>query len=289
MPNSDKILYYLGALYQETNEFEASLGYYNQINKDSPLFLESNLQIAKILGSQASLDNSKNKETQFLSFVSEMKDKFPENKLDFVVIKANFYENREDYKSAINVLNEFQEHKNFLEEHYYYLASLYEKTKMFNESFNLINKLLVKNPDNPNALNFLGFSLLEQEKDFSQAFTYISKAIKLKPEDGYIRDSLGWYYFKVGQYEQSLKELRAAREKIDNDVVISKHLAVVLQALKKYNEAKKFYVEALKNSKVQTDRNDVLKAMEELEVLRSPASKGTVTAVESQPGITGNK
>ena len=160
---------------------------------------------------------------------------------------------------------------------------------MFDESFNLINKLLVKNPDNPNALNFLGFSLLEQDKDLPQAYNYISKAIKLKPDDGYIRDSLGWYYFKVGQYEQSLKELRAAREKIENDVVISKHLAVVLQALKKYNEAKKFYVEALKNSKVQADRNDVLKAMEELEVLRSPASTGVVKDSADNSFPTNNK
>ncbi|MFN8369143.1 MAG: tetratricopeptide repeat protein [Bacteriovoracaceae bacterium] len=289
VPNSDKILYYLGALHQETNDLEDSLKYYNQIGKDSPLFLETNLQIAKILGALASQDSAGKRDSEFLGFVSEMKEKFPDNKLDFVVIKANFYENKEDYKNAIKVLNEFQEQKNFLEEHYYYLASLYEKTKMFDESFNLINKLLVKNPDNPNALNFLGFSLLEQDKDLPQAYNYISKAIKLKPDDGYIRDSLGWYYFKIGQYEQSLKELRAAREKIENDVVISKHLAVVLQALKKYNEAKKFYVEALKNSKVQADRNDVLKAMEELEVLRSPASTGVVKDSADNSFPTNNK
>lgn len=75
----------------------------------------------------------------------------------------------------------------------------------------------------------------------------------MKPDDGYIRDSLGWYHYKMGNFDQALREVKKAWELVKTDVVITKHLAVVYQALKQYRMAK-YYVEALKHCKLESER-----------------------------------
>jgi tetratricopeptide (TPR) repeat protein len=137
----------------------------------------------------------------------------------------------------------------------------------------LVTKILEKDPNNPHALNFLGYSFLEKKENMEKAFEYISKAVKLKPDDGYIRDSLAWYYFTVGKYQDALKEAKKAFELVKSDVIISKHLAKIYESLKNYEKAKEFYAEALKNAKVQNEREDVLKQINELEKNRLPASE----------------
>ena len=104
------------------------------------------------------------------------------------------------------------------------------------------------------------------------AFDYISKALKLRPNDGFIRDSMGWYYYKTGDLKKALVEIKKAWELVKSDTVIARHLAIVYQDLKKYNLAKKYLVEALKYCKQEEERKKVLKAIENLEQLRLPAS-----------------
>ena len=70
-------------------------------------------------------------------------------------------------------------------------------------------------------MNFLGYSLLEQNKDLDLALSYIKKAVELKPEDGFIRDSLGWYYYKTGNLELALVEIKKAWDAVKTDVVIT--------------------------------------------------------------------
>ena len=134
--------------------------------------------------------------------------------------------------------------------------------------------LLKDDPNNAHALNFLGYSLLERGGSKEEAYNYISKAVSLSPEDGYIRDSLGWYYYHVGEFEKALAEIEKAWSLVKNDVVIIKHLAIVNKELKKYDEAKSYYMEALKYCKLKSERDEVLKELNTLEEVRLPASGG---------------
>ena len=90
-------------------------------------------------------------------------------------------------------------------------------------------------------------------------------AIKLRPEDGYIRDSLGWYYFKVGDYNKALKEIKKAWEKEKTDVTITLHLALIYQKQKNISMAEKYFAEALKNCKLESEKAQVQQAMAGLE------------------------
>lgn len=133
--------------------------------------------------------------------------------------------------------------------------------------------MLDSNPENADALNFIGYSMLERGGDLEAAYGYIRKAIELKPNDSTIRDSLGWYYYKKGQFEKAYKEIKTAWKDLKDDLVVTKHLALVYKAMKRYDKAKEFYVEALRNVETVTDREELLRELESIETLRYPASE----------------
>ncbi len=279
VPGSNRVLYYLGSLYQQTQDYEVAIEYFSKISDESPLFYDSSIQVAQLLRKLANhsfLDKSSQDEkamNRFIVFASQRIERHQELKVELSIMLATFYESRNEIKEAIKTLSSIKGLKGYEEGHEYYLASLYEKLKDYKTARGLIVRMLEKNPKNPHALNFLGYSLLDTGDDLEKAYSLIAQALSLKPDDGYIRDSLGWYYYKIGRYRDALREIRKARRLVKDDAVIIKHLAMVYQKLNKYDQAKKYFVEALGHCKYESEKNEVRKAIENLESLRLPASK----------------
>ncbi|MAE57293.1 MAG: hypothetical protein CME69_00350 [Halobacteriovorax sp.] len=274
VPESDKVLYYLASLYQHSEENESAIEYYSKISSESPLFYDSNLQVARILNVMALKDNLIGKsegEKRLFSFVKKDHES-SQLSLELKVVLAEYYESSNRPKDAIRVLEKLSQSDDFSKSHKYRLAILYEQTKDYESSDKIMLNMIKKNPENADALNFLGYSMLERGDDIESAYKYIEKAIKLKPHDSTIRDSLGWYYYKKGEYKKAYKEIKAAWQDLRDDLVVTKHLALVYKALKKYDKAKEFYVEALRNVDSVTDREELLKELESIETLRLPAS-----------------
>lgn len=266
VPDSDKVLYYLGALYQEIQDYPQAIQYFGQIASESPLFHDGHLQIANMLHAWASEEPEKGEE--FLHFTSQAIEHNQDLKFDFVVLQASYYEEREDYARAVELMKSLHDQERFSEGHRYYLAALLEKSGEHRESLAQIQEILKTNPNHAHALNFLGYSLLEKGEDLSLAYEYIQRAVELEPEDGYIRDSLGWYYYKMGEYAKALKEIQRAWELVQSsDPIISKHLAIVYQALENYDMARKFYREAISLCRSEAERHSIVKALERLDNL----------------------
>jgi tetratricopeptide (TPR) repeat protein len=277
VPDSDKILYYLASLHLQTQEINEALDYFSRIPENSTLFLESSFQIAQILQVMAYSEylqgNEGEKAAQYKKFIKDIVGKYPVVAVELSSNIAFYYENTGNLKEAISSLGAWRGKEGFTENHDYYLASLHEKAKDFNSSREIIESLIEKNPENAHALNFLGYSLVERGIEMEHAYGLIKKAVSLKPEDGYIRDSLGWYYYKTGQYDKALEHIKKAWELTKNDVVITKHLALVYKELKEFEQAKRFYLEALRHCKVESERKEVINALKGLEDVRMPASQ----------------
>ena len=278
LPESDRILYYLGAVYQETLDYEDAVKYYSRINTSSSLYIDSSLQIAQILNLMA-LSHDENtservdKEKSLFSFIEDRSEKEQKLLVELAIVKASYFEATEKYDKSIKIMREISTKKEFNEGHEYYLATLLEKNNEYPEAKRIMMEMVKKNPQNAHAWNFLGYSMMERGEDLKQAFKYISKAVNIRPDDGFIRDSMGWYYYKIGQYKKALKQLQKARQSVPNDGVITKHLAMAYQALKKYELAKKYYIEALKKSKAKSDKVDIQRALDGLKTNRLPASE----------------
>ena len=273
-PHPDEIKGWAKIGEEVTDELDSAVESFQKIGPASPLFVDSSIQIAKILNLQAQYKNSikdKSGQKKFVAFVNKVKGSSQELHLELAVQLASYFESQLETKSAIKTMEEVMDFKGFVDSHIFYLAALYDKEKNYVNADRMILRILKKDPENAHALNFLGYSLLERNEDMVKAFEYISKAVKLKPQDGYIRDSLGWYYYKNGQLKKALVEIKKAWELVQTDVVITKHLAIIHKDLNNFEEAKKYYFKALAQCKNESERQEVIGDLQDLEGVRLPA------------------
>ena len=286
VPESDKVLYYLGVIYQEVEEYERAVSMFVRIPKESALYFESSIQTAQILKGLA-INNQENG-PRFLGFVDERSRANSNSssssssnsnsslELELQMIKGQYYELSDRVEEGIEAIERMAARSDFTNSQRYYLAILHDRVKNYQRSIKLIQQILQNDSSNSHAWNFIGYSYLERGADMDKAYEYISKAVKLNPKDGHIRDSLGWYFYKIGKLQRALKELKLAYELVNDDSTISKHLALVYEALNRYDLAKDFYLKALKLVKGQSEKDEVqqsLKRIDLLEQKRYPASR----------------
>jgi tetratricopeptide (TPR) repeat protein len=87
----------------------------------------------------------------------------------------------------------------------------------------LLHALELK-PDQPLVLNYLGYSWIDKGENLERGLKMIEKAVELRPEDGYIVDSLGWAHYRVGDYSSAVQYLEKAIELVPEDPTINDHL-----------------------------------------------------------------
>jgi tetratricopeptide (TPR) repeat protein len=87
----------------------------------------------------------------------------------------------------------------------------------------LLHALELK-PDQPLVLNYLGYSWIDKGENLERGLKMIEKAVEMRPEDGYIVDSLGWAHYRVGDYSSAVQYLEKAIELVPEDPTINDHL-----------------------------------------------------------------
>ena len=93
------------------------------------------------------------------------------------------------------------------------------------------------NPDQPNVLNYFGYSLVEMDKDLDEALKMIERAVEINPNAGYIVDSLGWVLYQLGRTEEAVPQLERAAELMPVDAVVNDHLGDVYWSVGRKLEA----------------------------------------------------
>ena len=102
--------------------------------------------------------------------------------------------------------------------------------KKVDESVEYLKKSISLDPTYPNALNTLGFIYAAEGIDVSAGLEYCKRAVKLRPENAAYQDSLGWAYFKNGEYDEARTCLRKALDSSPGNRQIAGHLKAVLAA-----------------------------------------------------------
>lgn len=96
---------------------------------------------------------------------------------------------------------------------------------------------LVLNPDQPQVLNYLGYSLVEKRINLEEALEMIERAVAARPDSGYIVDSLGWALYRLGRYDEAVVHMERAVELLPMDPIINDHLGDVYWAVGRFREA----------------------------------------------------
>ncbi|MDP2846878.1 MAG: tetratricopeptide repeat protein [Humidesulfovibrio sp.] len=118
----------------------------------------------------------------------------------------------------------------------------------------IMQKIVEKNPDHADALNYIGYSLVEDNRDLERALGLIRKADRLKPENGYIVDSLAWAYFRLGKLDEAWKHIQRAVNLSKDDPTMWEHYGDIARQSGRAAQAKKAYQNALKFNHEDPDR-----------------------------------
>ncbi|UWQ80209.1 tetratricopeptide repeat protein [Leisingera sp. S132] len=92
-------------------------------------------------------------------------------------------------------------------------------------------------PNRPQVLNYLGYSLVEKRSKLDEALDMIERAVAARPDSGFIVDSLGWVLYRMGKYEEAVAHMERAVELMPVDPVVNDHLGDVYWAVGREREA----------------------------------------------------
>ncbi len=107
---------------------------------------------------------------------------------------------------------------------FYFRGICYERSHQWPNAEADLKKALELYPDQPLVLNYLGYSWVDQGVHLDEGMDMIRRAVEQRPDDGYIVDSLGWAYFRTGNYDEAVKNLERAVELKPDDPTINDHL-----------------------------------------------------------------
>jgi len=228
--------YYLGQTLTRAQQPEKAARAFQAIKPDSDLFPKARIQIAFIHGQSGDFNAAQ----QVLQEAIKLK---PADISLYHALAIAQAENK-DYQGAILTLQKALEYEPAAEYLLFYLGHLYEKAGQFDESIAAMRTVLSINAQNADALNFIGYLYAERSIHLREAKKLIKKALKIKPDDGYILDSLGWVYFKMERYKKAHTHLERAHRLVPDDPTIAEHLGDVCRKLNRPEDALAYYRKA---------------------------------------------
>jgi len=162
-------------------------------------------------------------------------------------------------------------------------GSVYERQKKYDKAEESFHKVLADDPHNAMALNYLGYMLADRGTRLDEALGYIRRAVALDPQNGAYLDSLGWVYYKMGNYDLAEENLRRASERMSNDPTIHDHLGELYQKTGRLKLAATHWERSLeewnRTIPAEVDTDSVAKVQKELESARVKLARqsGTTT------------
>ncbi|MGR3712746.1 MAG: tetratricopeptide repeat protein [Shimia sp.] len=127
----------------------------------------------------------------------------------------------EAYDTAIDIFAKLDQRQWFL---FYARGITHERLDNWEQAEADFRTALELNPEQPQVLNYLGYSMVEKQVNLDEALDMIERAVAARPDSGYIIDSLGWVLFRLGRYEEAVVQMERAAELEPVDPVVNDHL-----------------------------------------------------------------
>jgi len=221
-PGWDQVRFHLGRILREQGKMDDAEKEFSQIPKGASTYLNSRIVMAIMYLKTRALG----KAMRYADEAIETESKDP----DLYQIRGSILEELGRYTEALKSYNRAIELDPNNLKLRYSIGNVCEKSGRRSEGLKVMNDILKEKPDDPSALNFVGYTLLVTGGDMQRAEVLIRKANELKPNDGYIMDSLGWALFKSGKIDEALELLKSAAEKVKVDPIIAEHYGDALMA-----------------------------------------------------------
>jgi Tfp pilus assembly protein PilF len=184
------------------------------------------------------------------------------------------------WKEAEEALNKAETYTTKKEDRVYLIflrGELAERQKHFEPAEVFFRQVLDLDPANALTLNYYGYMLADKSTRLTEALKLIRKAVEQEPMNGAYLDSLGWCYFKMGDYELAEDNLRKAVDRDQTDPTVHDHLADLYEKTGRVRQAAAQWEIALKQFAVTSpgdfDPGDVTKVQKKLDGARVKLAK----------------
>jgi tetratricopeptide (TPR) repeat protein len=218
-PTHAMALLSLADLYESLKKPDLAIKVYDRI-PPSPLRRNADIQVASDLDQ---LDRTEEAKKRLERLITE----HPKD-TEAIIALGNILRGRKEFaecadaygKAIANVAK--PEKSNWVT--FYFRGICYERSKQWPNAEADLKKALELYPDQPLVLNYLGYSWVDQGVHMDEGMNMIRRAVEQRPDDGYIVDSLGWAYYRTGNYGEAVKNLERAVELKPEDPTINDHL-----------------------------------------------------------------
>jgi tetratricopeptide (TPR) repeat protein len=219
-PNQPLALLSLADLYEQIKNANLAIKFYERVPQTSPLRRNAEIQLAVNLDT---LDRADEAKKRLIKLISEQ----PTN-TEAIMALGNIQRGRKEFAECADVYSKgiatiaTPERPHWLI--YYFRGICNERAKKWSAAESDLQTALKLYPDQPHVLNYLGYSWVDQGVNLDEGMRMIRRAVEQRPDDGYIVDSLGWAYFRLGNYDEAVKHLERAVELKPDDPTINDHL-----------------------------------------------------------------
>jgi tetratricopeptide (TPR) repeat protein len=203
-PQENEAWVFLGDILAQTDDHEAARAAYSKVPPSSPDWMDARERIIASYQAQDDLDTA-------IKLAEELVKAAPDDR-DALVVEADLYRAASRFPEAVKVLDKLINEDPTGSDWaiYYERGTALDRAGRWPEAERDLQQALKLRPDQPDVLNYLGYSWVTRGERLPQAVTMLQKAYLAQPNSGEIADSLGWAYYNMGDFKQAVQRLERA-------------------------------------------------------------------------------
>lgn len=240
-PESDRVRFYLGAVYEEVKNFPAAIQQFKEIPKSSKYFADSVMHMAYLY---KLLDNPNAAIALLESHIE-----FLDDNAKIFALYGSFLENQKRYTEARDLLEKGTQKFPSDVQILYQLGAVYDQLEQTDKTVEKMEKLVELDKNHVEGLNYLAYLYADKTKNLEVAEKLARRALSLRPNDGFILDTLGWVLFKQNRIDEAIKTLERAHQIEGKESIIAEHLGDVYFRFEMPHKAREMYQRAAENEK----------------------------------------
>lgn len=235
--NTDLANYYLGQVAELKKHPDVAISFYRQV-EEGEHYLTAQARIAMLYVEKGEVERA-------LAHIRSVPVSDDDEAAKLIQFEAELLINQKRYDEAATV------YEKSLSEDPDNIELLYGRAMVLEKKDDLaglerdLRRVLEIDPNNVEALNGLGYTLVDRTERYQEGLELIEQALKQKPDSYYILDSMGWALYRLKRYDEAIEHLEKAN-KIKFDAEISAHLGEVYWVTGRQQQAKALWEKALK-------------------------------------------
>ena len=240
--------------FETLGKYEDAVAIYRKIDKSSPYY--------RMAATQAAVNESRlDKKSAAIADLRALAQAFPNDGENWIAL-GDAYRGQNDFTAAIDAYDHAEKAIGTPDSRdwplFYARAMAQDSAKHWDKAEADINIALKLSPEQPELLNYLGYSWVDRNQHITEALAMLEKARQLRPYDGYIVDSVGWAYYRLGRYSEAAQTLEAAVLLVPGDPTVNNHLGDALwksgrklEARFQWNHALSFNAEGSEKTEIE--------------------------------------